>query len=216
MLLTPGDKQLCFQGNHTAQSRPLKGRVSQDAAALQPSRAAVCTAEPSALLQPAEGPWASHLTWPGILCRPLILGEVGRWLRYLAIHLPPPCPSWTLNDLGIVPLLLWAWLPHQHSESIGQRVSNDTPPPEFYDFLLRPLPSPDTSRHPGPKCEENGRPREAILPVPLPLPNSSSRAISIATDASPSLGSEWGIQEADCVFISSFKQEQRWELNVRL
>lgn len=55
------------------------------------------------------------------------------------------------------------------------------------------------------------RTREAIL-ANLPLSNSSSYAISIATGASPSLGRGWGVQEANSVFLSSFKQEQRWEL----
>ena len=132
----------------------------------------------SGALSPASACWGTlgkslNMAW--FLFRPLILGEVGRWLRYLAIHLPPPCPSWTLNDLGIVPLLLWAWLPHQHNESIGQKVSNDPPPPPNsmtfswdHSPLLWPLPSPVTSRHPGPRCEGNGGPREAILPVICP------------------------------------------------
>ena len=125
----------------------------------------------------------------------------------------PPPPPWSLNDLGIGPLLLWAWFFHLHNESIGQRVSKDSA--QFYDFLLRPLPSSIMCRPPGPRCEGNGGARGAILLAHLPLPNSTSCAISIATDASPSLGSEWGVQEASSVFISSFKQEQRWELNIR-
>ena len=92
-----------------AQSRSLKGRVSQDGAALQPSRAVVRTAELSDLLQPAEKSWAGHLTLPGPFTSPAPRRgrQVVKALGYPRAPSRPP-PPWSLNDLGIVPLLLWA------------------------------------------------------------------------------------------------------------
>lgn len=67
---------------------------------------------------------------------------------------PPPSswPPWSLNDVGIVLLLLWVWLPHQHNESIGQSLYWS---PQLYDFLCRPFPS--LPSHPDPLAQSASR-----------------------------------------------------------